>query len=295
MDGGEGAEAGRGWLIALVVWALAVLVAGASSEEASAQAAGTPQPTATPTFQWVVSDQTDGRLRIHVDPFQRRFQWDGLNDLGTPEAGTPISVPSMQTRSRRITFQWSSLNRPCPTATPVAVGAGPKATPTPGRCPMFVWATLDRSKQQVRATMFRRTTNGHTVMQVLNRPTPLALPKAPDPSVVIDNFSLSPKRRIIRATDQLYFQNNTTLPCTIQFSSTRPPGKAPADPTDFDLGVVPPGQVARAFPRLLPTPSPTPGPIVASPTPKPDLWQSGEHLYTGSCGDIQLAGSIVVP
>src|SRR5690348_6491850 len=108
MDEGQGAG-GRGWLLALVVAALAVLVAGASSsQEANAQVA---QPTATPTFQWVVSDTTDPRMKLHVDPFQKRFQWDGLNDLGTPEVGTPISVPSMRTNTKQVSFQWSSLNR----------------------------------------------------------------------------------------------------------------------------------------------------------------------------------------
>jgi hypothetical protein len=200
----------------------------------------------------------------------------------------------MQKTSRQVTFKYTDSTRPCETPTPIVPGGvSVYKTPLP-RCPMYVWATLDRQRQDVRTTIFRRTYGGHTTRYVNNRPTPLALPVAPDPAVAISNFQLVPKRRIIQATEQLSFQNNTTLPCTIQFNSVRPPGQVPANPNDFDLGIIPPGQVARPFPGLLPTATATVSPE-GTPPPKPDIWRPGEHLYSGSCGAIRLSGSIVVP
>lgn len=284
-------------LAGLAVGALAVMLAGSPSPEASAQGAptDTPAATATPPFQWIVPDTRDSRNRIHVDPFEKRFRVDYVDENNRLVQGTPIAVPRMVKTNKLVTFKYYDANRRCETATPNPSGNGPAVAPTPGRCPVSVWATLDRQRRQVRATIFRRTTRGHYVSNVINRATPLPLPQAPEPAVAISNFQVQPKRKIIRATDQLSFQNNNTLSCTIQFNSVRPPGQLPAaDPTDFDLGVISPGQVARGFPRLVPTPTPTLSPD-GTPEPRPDIWRPGEHVYTGSCGSIRLSGSIVVP
>ena len=161
---------------------------------------------------------------------------------------------------------------------------------------MFVWATLDRVRSDVRATLFQRTANGHTVTYVNNRPTPLALPKANEPAVVIQDFQAVPKKRIVQSTDQVSFQNNTNLPCSITFNSIRPPGTLPGgDPTDFDLGEIQPGQVSRPFPRTAPG---TATPTVVSQNqsaPKPIAWRGGEHVYTGNCGSIRITGVIQIP
>ena len=286
----------RRWLIVVAgIAALIVLLVGSGSGAPdTAVAAGTPGPTLTPTFQWVVPDSAQPRNRLHVDPFDRRFQVDYLDENGRPVQGTPISLPSMHITNRQVNFAYTQSNRICETATPDPTGNGPAVTATPARCPMYVWAMLDRQRKQVRATIFRRTVSGHMVSSVINRATPLALPVAPDPAVVIQNFQMVPKRRIIQPTDQVTFQNNTTLPCTIQFNSQHPPGQPPANPDAFDLGVISPGRLATPFPPLLPTPTPTLA-AGATPTPRPDIWRSGEHLYTGSCGNIQISGSIVVP
>lgn len=286
---------GRGvLLVAAAFAALVLLVAGTPSPEASAQTTGgsaTPLPTATPPFLWVIPPLgTPAPSRLYVDPLDGRFRFDYTDERNRPVPGTAVAISGMRATDRVVSFKWSDTKRPCETATPAPPGRGPVATPTPGRCPMYVWATLDRQRRQVRATLFRRTVGGKLVANVVARSTPLPLPTAPDPYVAIQDYHAVPRRRIVQPTEQVSFKNNMPRPCRVTFLTR--PGKAPADTRDFDLGYVGAGQVSRKFP-LVPTPVGTPP---STPTAVPDIWSPGEHQYKVDCGgNTAVYGTIVIP
>jgi hypothetical protein len=299
--GGWSADAGRRCLlIAAALAAFVVLMVGVPSPEASAANApatatpGGPTATVTPTFVWIIPAESQGaKNRLFVDPLERRFRFDYLDENNKLVPGTPVSVDTIRATDKVVTFKWADMNRVCETATPAPPGKGPVASPTPGHCPMFVWATLDRQRKQVRATLFRRTVSGRLVANVVSQQTPLPLPTAPDPSVAIQDYKMVPEVRIIQPNEQLSVKNNMPERCQVRFDSTKRPGKAPdADATDFDLGFIGSGQISRKFPRT-PVPVGTPTATVTPPT----LWNPGQHLYTVLCdgSSREIRGYIVVP
>lgn len=299
-----GADAGRRCLlIAAGLAALVVLLVGTPSPEAqaaNAPATATPSgPTATPTppFLWIVPPVSDpsARSRLYVDPLDRRFRFDYTDDSGKLVQGDSETVGSIRATDRIVTWKWSDTTRMCETATPAPAGKGPIATPTPARCPMYVWATLDRGRQQVRATLFRRTVSGRLVAQVVAQKTPLPLPTAEDPFVLLQDFQAIPKTRIIQANQQISFKNNMSISCDVIFDSIKTVGVPPADPADFLISHLGPGQISRKFPA---TPSPTATTTTSgNPTPAPNIWHSNDHAYTVKCDgtSTEIDGIIRIP
>lgn len=288
----------RGRLLgALGAVGLAILVVGAlpaGQDVAEAQVAGTntPLPTATATFVWQISDpQTNNRLS--VDPFSQKFEFVPARTPGVPPIPTISGVSvDMQFSYQRVTWKYSRPNQPCPTPTP-----GPSDTPTPrrrsaaARCPVFVWGTIDRVRHTVRATyMQRNPATGLTVRYVDERDTILSLPSAPAPAVIIRDFNLLPRVKILTDSAQrVSFQNEGEWPCSITFS--REPG--PVDLTTsrklgYDVGMVQRGRFTTPFPYLAATPTTTT-------TPSPQrVWDPGTYDYEVTCQGKRVGGQIVV-
>lgn len=281
VQGGVGVT--RWWLGLLVapVALLAMLFGASPADQTYAQA----NPTATPTFVWLVPNNVRGNCGLntnndnclHVDPINQQFVY--YPDKRTPNA-TPIyaKVRSMVVSQQRVSWQWNDPSRT-----------------------FFVSGNVDRVRKTVRMTLWRREKSGVAQSRLFNSGTPRTLPLALDPRIVIVDNKFVPNRLVINRDQQVNFQNQMREKMAIQFSRA-PGGVEPSDPTwiyqpNFNLtrgvglpnGELLAGRIAPPFP-LRPANPPTPIPDA----PKLVFWQPGTYAYTCSIHRNFRAGFVQV-
>ncbi len=261
---------GTRFVVAMIVGLIAFVMYIASQPIYEASAAND-TPTPTPVFKWTINDSITGNT-LEVDPFSRTVTFRAPR--GAAPTAVSASVPDMFVSKRRVSWKWINPERT-----------------------ILIWGTIDRARLDVRATLWRKAKPRPLVDQlnVKTASSVLALPSAPDPLVIIRDLQLLPRTKIIRATEQLSFQNESLGPCSIAFDQA--PGKSPAaNANDFDLGVIQPGRVSRLFPLAVVSLSPTATPDTSGSSPlKPQMWRTGVNFsYTVQCGEIQRVGFVVV-
>ena len=251
----------RWWLLVLAPLVIALMLAGgAEPDEAYAQAA--PSVTATPTFVWRVPGANGGVCGppvadtfsncLEIDPLAKRFEYYAPVGRLTPTP-SPIAaqVRDMVVSQQRVVWKWSDPSRTT-----------------------FVWGNVDRVRKTVKMTLWRRGAGGRaTTTQLYSQGTPMPMPSAPDPKVVIEDLRFNPQRLVITRYQQVNFQNNTRFPCAITFDDYGTPvpvldlldgrvpfassfAQAPGMPPD---GALAPGRIAPPFPwrrNGAPTPNP---------------------------------------
>jgi hypothetical protein len=252
----------RGWLFLLAPLAIAfMLLGGAPADEAYAQTG--PSVTATPTFIWRVPHATAGACRpaggdpssdcLQIDPLTKRFEYYPPVGRLTP-VPSPIAaqVRDMVVTQQRVVWKWND----------------PKRT-------TFVWGNVDRVRKTVKMTLWRREPGTRaTTTYLFNQGTPMSMPSAPDPKVVIQDLRFNPQRLVITRYQQVNFQNNTRFPCAIRFDDYGTPVPVPDrhDPgrrfftSNFvnapgmgPNGDLLPGRIAPPFPwRRVGAPTPNP-------------------------------------
>jgi hypothetical protein len=255
-----GSEPGlwRWWLLLAPVAIALMLLGGGEPEGAYAQAA--PSVTATPTFIWRVPHSTAGVCNppagepysncLQVDPLSKRFEYYAPVGRLTPTP-SPIAAQArdMVVTQQRVVWKWND----------------------PGRT-TFVWGNVDRVRKTVKMTLWRRGA-GATTTYLFSQGTPMAMPTAPDPKVVIQDLRFNPQRLVITRYQQVNFQNNTRFPCAIRFDDygtpvavidrlddNRPFASSFVNAPGIGLqGDLLPGRIAPAFPWRRPA-APTPNP-----------------------------------
>jgi hypothetical protein len=251
----------RCWLLLLAPIALVLMLfGGGGPDEAYAQTA--PSVTATPTFVWRVPNATGGVCRpaggdpssdcLQVDPLSKRFEYYAAVGRLTPTP-SPIAaqVRDMVVTQQRVVWKWSD----------------PKRT-------TFVWGNVDRVRKTVKMTVWHREpgTRAYTT-QLFSQGTPVSMPSAADPKVVIQDLRFNPQVQVISRYQQVNFQNNTRFPCAIRFEDYGTPA-AVLDTLDNNRrftanfvnapemgahGDLLPGRIAPPFPwrrSAAPTPNP---------------------------------------